>query len=78
MKSDVVLLVAVALLVVAGFMSLFDDRKGEIKPVADVSSKCDYIKFDGHEYVRYADMYRAGIAHSPKCSCRTNGASVKE
>ena len=35
----------------------------------------EYVKFDGHEYVRYTYLVRGsncaigGIAHSPKCRC---------
>ncbi len=38
----------------------------------------DYVKFDGHEYVRYTYLVRGsncaigGIAHSPKCPCLVN------
>ncbi len=42
------------------------------KNAVDASNYCDYIKFDGHEYVRYHDCNRAGMAHSPNCPCMTN------
>lgn len=38
----------------------------------------EYVKFDGHEYVRYTYLARGssaaigGIAHSPKCPCMSN------
>ena len=50
------------------------------EPIAEPSElsgheHMDYVKFDGHEYVRYTYLVRGsncaigGIAHSPKCHC---------
>lgn len=37
-----------------------------------------YAAFDGHEYVIYergmGDLIRSGMAHSPNCPCRKEGA----
>ena len=50
-----------------------DEEKRE--NASDISSCCDYVTFDGHEYVRYIEYNRGGIAHSPRCHCMTNGIS---
>lgn len=53
------------------------------EPIADPielsrQEHMDYVKFDGHEYVRYTYLVRGsncaigGIAHSPKCPCMVN------
>lgn len=53
------------------------------EPIAEPSElgrheHMDYVKFDGHEYVRYTYLVRGsncaigGIAHSPKCGCLVN------
>ena len=38
-----------------------------------------YATFDGHEYVIYecgmGNLIRSGIAHSPNCPCRKEGAN---
>lgn len=55
----------------------------EPKPIAEPSElskheRMEYVKFDGHEYVRYTYLFRGsncaigGIAHSPKCPCMVN------
>ena len=54
--------------------------EGSDEPIAEPSElgsheHMEYVKFDGHEYVRYTYMVRGsdcaigGIAHSPKCPC---------
>ena len=50
-------------------------KKKKRENASDISSCCDYVTFDGHEYVRYIEYNRGGIAHSPKCHCMTNNVA---
>ena len=54
-----------------------------VEPIAEPTElsrheHMDYVKFDGHGYVRYTYLVRGsncaigGIAHSPKCPCMVN------
>ena len=70
-------------IVCAALISGCCEESGEPEPIAEPSElgrheHMDYVKFDGHEYVRYTYLVRGsncaigGIAHSPKCPCTVN------
>ena len=44
-----------------------------IKVIPNNDTDWEYVEWDGHEYVlwRPDPSHRGGIAHSPKCPCRS-------
>ena len=44
-------------------------KRGETHPTA--VGRFTYVQYDGHEYLLWINgSHRAGITHSPKCSCQ--------